>query len=172
MEQRGHYEFSHEAVNLKHMKESKMNTRILALVATLMLTLTQASGHSDNEFGPNGGRILEFSKDQSLHGEVTLTNGMFHVAVLDKNMKPIALTDQSLTVTGGNRNKPEKPKVQKKGAHFVFPALKGDSYLLVLQFRERPSARPIIARFEFDSAKCGGCHKGEWLCDCGTKEKK
>src|SRR5688572_18992051 len=67
--------------NIEHENEnSGVNRR-------LMLTLTSAFGHSDNESGPNGGRILEFSKNQSLHGEVTLTNGMFHVAVLDKNMK-------------------------------------------------------------------------------------
>ncbi len=138
--------------------------------AILLFTITLALAHSDHELGPNGGRILEFSKDQSLHGEVTLTNNVFHVALLDKDMKPIALKDQSLTVTGGSRSNPEKPKVEKKGNYFVFPALKGNTYLLVFQFKETPSAKTVTARFEYDAAKCGACSKPEWLCDCGLKE--
>ena len=153
------------------MKTWNIKTRIIGLVAMLALALT-TFGHSDNEIGPNGGRILEFSKNQSIHGEVTLTNGMFYVGLLDKNMKPVALTEQSLTVTGGDRSNPEKPKVEKQGNHFVFPALKGDSYLLVLQFKERTSAKPITARFEFDDSKCGACKKQEWLCACGKKKEK
>jgi len=147
-----------------------MKTRILALIATVMLTLTPAFGHSDNDIGPNGGRLLKFSKNKYLHGEVTLTNGMFHVAVLDKNMKPVALTDQSLTVTGGSRSNPEKPKVEKQGNNFVFPMLKGDSYIVVFQFKEKPSAKAITARFEYDASVCGSCEKGEWLCACGKKK--
>jgi hypothetical protein len=153
------------------MKSMKMMTQmVMAAVAAMLITMP-AFAHSENEIGPNGGKILEFSKNQSLHGEVTLTNGTFYVAVLDKDMKPVALSDQSLTVTGGDRKNPEKPKVEKQGNHFVFPALKGDSYLLVLQFKESAKAKPITARFEFDDAKCGSCKKQEWLCDCGRKKK-
>jgi hypothetical protein len=155
-----------------NMKESTMKTRMLSVIATLMLAITPALAHSDHELGPNGGRILEFSKDQSLHGEVTLTNGMFRVAVLDKNMKPVALTDQSLVVTGGSRSKPEKPKIERQGDRFVFPALTGDSYLLVFQFKENSKAKTITARFEYDASVCGGCQRAEWLCDCGKKTKK
>ncbi|HEX7859352.1 MAG TPA: hypothetical protein VF773_03435 [Verrucomicrobiae bacterium] len=145
--------------------------KLLATITLAMLSLTTFA-HSDKELGPNGGRILEFSTDQSMHGEVTLTNGTFFVALLDKDMKSVPITDQSLTVTGGSRTSPEKPAVEKRGNLFAFPALKGDSYLLVFQFKPNQTAKPITARFEYDSAICGTCKKGEWLCDCHLKSKK
>jgi|SRR5687768_13916506 hypothetical protein len=148
----------------------KMTKLISGFVVALLLGSMHTVAHSDKEIGPNGGRILEFSTNQSLHGEVTFTNGTFFVAVLDKKMKPLPLEEQSLVVTGGTRSNPEKPKVEKRGDHFTFPALKGDSYMLVFQFQENAAAKPIIARFEFDKATCPTCKKGEWLCDCHVKK--
>src|SRR5687768_13788147 len=127
--------------------------KLTVTMATLILfTLSQVFAHSDAELGPSGGRIVEFSTNQTLHGEVTLTNGQFRVSILDKNMKPVTLTEQTLSVIGGDRKSPEKPKVEKQGNQFVFPALKGNSYLVVLQFKESPSAKQINARFEYDSS--------------------
>lgn len=150
----------------------RMKKLLGTIAAALMLTSLPAFAHSDKEIGPNGGRIVEFSTNQTLHGEVTLTNGTFFVALLDKNMKPLPIKEESLAVTGGSRTNPESPKVEKRDNLFAFRALKGDSYLLVLQFKDSPSAKPIIARFEYDSSICGGCKKGEWLCDCHLKTKK
>ncbi|MFN0066484.1 MAG: hypothetical protein ACKVYV_02510 [Limisphaerales bacterium] len=147
-----------------------MKTSLLTLITVLLLGVTRAHAHGGVELGPNGGRLLEFSENETLHGEVTLTNSFFHVALLDKDMKPVELKEQSLTVTGGDRQKPEKPEVRKVGNHFVFPALKGDDYLLVLQFKDKPSARPVTARFEYDAATCSGCKQAEWLCKCADEK--
>ncbi len=148
-----------------------MKTTLLTLIAALSLGVSSAFGHGGVELGPNGGRILEFSTNETLHGEVTLKDGKFHVAILDKDMKPVALKDQTLVVTGGDRANPEKPKVQKSGNHFVFPALKGDSYLLVLQFKEKPSAKAVTARFEYDATICSACKNPEWLCKCSAEKE-
>jgi hypothetical protein len=147
-----------------------MKASFLALAAVLLLGTARTFAHGDVELGPNGGRIVEFGTNETLHGEVTLKDGQFHVAVLDKDMKPVALKDQKLLVTGGDRSNPENPKVGKVGDHFVFPALKGDSYLVVLQFKPEPSAKFITARFEYDATICSACKKSEWLCECGAKE--
>jgi hypothetical protein len=149
-----------------------MKTSLLNLVAVLLLGVSRTFAHGDVELGPNGGRIVEFSTNRTVHGEITLKDGRFHVAVVDQDMKPVALTDQKLLVTGGDRANPENPKVEKVGNQFVFPALKGDSYLVVLQFKAEPSAKFITARFEYDGAICSACKKGEWLCECGSKETK
>ena len=53
-----------------------MKTKLLLL--TLISTLTFA--HEGVERGPNGGRILEFSKNETMHGEVTLKEGKFQIA--------------------------------------------------------------------------------------------
>lgn len=143
-----------------------MKKSFLTLVAVLCLGVLRTLGHGGVELGPNGGRLVEFSKDHTLHGEVVLKEGKFHVTILDKALKPVALTEQTLAVTGGSRNKPEKPKVEKVGDQFVFPALKGDSYLLAFQFKAGPSAKAVTARIEFDASTCSGCQQAEWLCKC------
>ncbi len=147
-----------------------MKTSLLTLIAVLLLGVTRALAHGGVELGPNGGRLVEFSKNETLHGEVTLADGHFHVRLLDKELKPLAITGQSLVVTGGDRSKPEKPTVEKKGDQFVFPALKGNSYLLAFQFKESPTSRTITARFEYDATICSACKNAEWLCKCGQEE--
>jgi hypothetical protein len=143
-----------------------------AKLTTLILTLTTglAFAHSENEIGPNGGRILEFSKNQSMHGEVTVKEGKFHVAVLDKEMKPVKIEKQSLTATGGTREKPEKLVVEKDATGFIVPLVKEKQWL-ILQYRETSDAKPITARFEYETKPCGQCKKPEWLCACGSKKK-
>lgn len=143
----------------------KLTTLILALTSTF------AFGHADIELGPNGGRILEFSKDETMHGEVTVKDGKFHVALLDKEMKPVALTDQKLTVTSGDRNNPEKLTVEKQGDQFVAPTVK-DGQWVIFQFRPTPNAKPVTARFQYDTSTCGECKKAEWLCACSADEEK
>lgn len=147
-----------------------MKIRLLTLTAALLVGLTQALGHGGVELGPNGGRIVEFSQDETMHGEVLLKDGKFTVTLLDKDMKPVELKDQSLTVTGGSRSNPEKPAVTKEHGHFVFPALKGDDYELVLRFRESPAAKPVTARFTYDAATCTACKNPEWLCKCPSEK--
>lgn len=146
-----------------------MKTKLTALL--LALTATFAFGHADIELGPNGGRILELSKDETMHGEVTVKDGKFHIALFDKEMKPVALADQTLTVTGGDRNKPEKLTVEKQGEQFVAPAVKPGQWV-IFQYRENPKAKAITARFEYDTKACGECKKEEWLCACGSKDEK
>lgn len=144
-----------------------MKTRLLNLISSIALTLG-ALAHSDIEIGPSGGRILEFSQNDTLHGEVTLVNGVFHVALLDKDMKPVEIKHQSLVVTGGDRANLQKPKVETEGRHFVFPALKGDEYPLAFQFKESASSPTITARMTYDAAPCPACKKPEWICACAT----
>ena len=148
-----------------------MKTTLLSIIGTVALALS-ALAHGDVQLGPNGGRIVEFSKNETMHGEVTLVNGVFHVALLDKYMKPVELKDQSLVVTGGDRSSPEKPKVEKQGNHFVFPALKGDEYPLAFQFKESPTAKVVTARMTYDATTCSACKKPEWVCACGSEEDK
>ncbi len=140
-------------------------------LAALLLALTTALsfGHGGVELGPNKGRILEFSKDETMHGEVTVKDGKFHIAVLDKDMKPVKVEAQGLTATGGTRNKPVKLEVTRAADGFFVPLVKDGEWLIV-QYKETPKSKAVTARLEYDTAECDGCKKAEWLCECKKEE--
>lgn len=148
-----------------------MKSLILTVIATLALATTPAFGHGGVEIGPNGGRILELSKNASVHAEVTLKDGKFHVAILDKDMKPVAVKDQSLTATGGTRQKPEKLAVEKTAEGFVIPAVQPGQWLIV-QFKENDKAKAVTARLEYNTETCDACDSPEWVCKCEMNKKK
>ena len=106
-----------------------------------------------------------------MHGELTLKGDRFEIALLDKEMKPVAVSDQELTITIGDRSKPEKIAVEKKDTHFTFPTVKAGEWI-VFQFKQDAKAKAITARVQYDVASCGACKKPEWLCACAAEKKK
>jgi hypothetical protein len=147
-----------------------MKKYLLTLLSSLTLS-TIALAHGEIEVGPNGGRILEFSKDQSMHGEVVLQGDKFHIALLDKDMKPVAIGEQTLVATGGATGKPQKLAVEKTGDKFVLPVVKNGEWL-ILQFKQNAQSKAITARFQYDTAACPTCKNAEWLCKCAEKGEK
>ncbi|MEK0451301.1 MAG: hypothetical protein RL088_3569 [Verrucomicrobiota bacterium] len=145
--------------NTKHMKK-----HIIALLCSLAITIT-GFAHSGVEKGPNGGRLLEFSKDETLHGEVTVKDGKFVIELLDKSHKAVALGEQTLTASGGPSGKAAKLAVEKKDGKFVIPVVKEGEWLIV-QFKADSKAKSITARLQYDTGACDGCKKPEWLCEC------
>jgi hypothetical protein len=147
-----------------------MKKQLLTLLSSLTLT-SAAFAHGEVELGPNGGRILEFSKDESMHGEVVLKDGKFQIALLDKDMKPVAVEAQELTATTADKAKPEKLTVEKKDGKFVVPTVKEGEWI-VFQFRDTAKARPVTARLQYDTNPCGTCKAPEWLCTCSKNGEK
>ena len=145
--------------------KTKLTTLILALTAGFALA------HEGIELGPNKGRILEFSADETMHGEVTEKDGKLHIALLDKDMKPVKAEAQSLTATAGTRQAPVKLEVAKDETGFTVPVPKEGEWL-IMQYKETESGKAITARLHYDTAQCGPCEKPEWRCACGEKEKK
>ncbi len=94
-----------------------MKMKLTALL--LALSTAFAFGHGGVELGPNKGRILEFSKNETLNGEVTVKEGKFQIALLDKDMKAVKVEAQTLTATGGTREKPAKLEVSKTETGFT-----------------------------------------------------
>ena len=148
-----------------------MKTRIAALLFCLAACFLPARAHEGVELGPNGGRILEFSKDETLHGEIAVKNGRFHIALLDKDMKAVAVGTHVLTATGGERARPVKLEVTKEAAGFSLPVVKEGQWL-ILQLRPSPDAKPVTARLHYDTAECSGCKAPEWLCKCRPEAEK
>jgi hypothetical protein len=146
-----------------------MKTKLTTLALTLIAGF--AFAHGGVELGPNGGRILEFSKNESMHGEVTVKGGKFHIALLDKNMKPVAVSDQVLTATTGDRDNPKKLEVTKTDKNFTIPVLKSGEWLIV-QFKGKPDGKAITARMEYNTENCEKCSSPEWLCKCAPEGGK
>jgi hypothetical protein len=141
------------------------NTMKTKLIALLSLITSLTIAHEGVELGPNGGRIIELSKNETLHGEVIAKKDSFHITLLDKDMKPVALADQTLTATTGERRQPVKLDVTKDKQGFVVPLIKAGDWL-ILQFKGDPKAKTITARLEYNTSNCDGCDKPEWLCQC------
>lgn len=146
-----------------------MKTKLTTLVLTLIISVALA--HEGVELGPNGGRILEFSKNETMHGEVTVKGDKFHIAVLDKDMKPVGMAEQTLTAVTGDRNSPQKLEVTKTDKGFSVPAVKPGEWLIV-QFKETPKSKAVTARMEYNTSNCSGCNKPEWVCACKAEDEK
>ena len=146
-----------------------MKTKLTTLALSLLTSLALA--HEGVELGPNGGRILEFSKNETMHGEVIVQKGHFHIALLDKDMKAVAVADQSVSATGGPRDKQAKLEVTKAADGFTVPAVKDGEWLIV-QFKPDAKGKAVTARLHFDASNCEGCSKPEWLCECKEEEPK
>lgn len=142
-----------------------MKIKLLALASLFLVASTSfLSAHGGVELGPNKGRILEFSKDETMHGEVTVKDGKFHIAVLDKEMKPVVVNQQSLVALTGDRDKPTKLQVSQDATGFTVPLVKDGAWLIV-QYKETPDSKSVTARMRYETELCE-CDKPEWLCEC------
>ena len=145
-----------------------MKTKLITLLSLLTAV---AFAHEGVELGPNKGRILEFSKNETMHGEVTVKGDKFHIALLDKDKKPVAMAEQTLTATTGERDKPVKLVVEKDAKGFVVPVVKAGEWL-ILQYKDTPKAKAVTARLEYNTSECEACKKAEWLCECKPDAEK
>ena len=143
----------------------KKTLLLLSFITTLCFA------HEGVELGPNGGRILEFSKDETMHGEVIVKGNKFHIAVLDKDMKPVTMNEQTLTAVTGDRAAPQKLTVEKDVKGFVIPVVKAGEWL-ILQYKKTPETKAFTARLEYNTAICEECSNAEWLCKCKPEAEK
>jgi hypothetical protein len=146
-----------------------MKTKLTTLALSFLTSLALA--HEGVEIGPNGGRILEFSKDETMHGEIAVKGDSFHIALLDKDKKPVSVTEQTLTAITGDRNSPQKLEVTQSEKGFTLPLVKAGEWL-ILQFKLNPKAKAITARMEYNTSECEECKSPEWLCKCKPEAEK
>jgi len=140
------------------------------LISTLLaLTAGFALGHEGIELGPNKGRIIELSSDESMHGEVVEKDGRLHITLSDKEMKPVKIEAQTLTATTGQRSNPVKLEVTVQGDAFTL-ATPAEGDWLILQFKASAKAKAITARVHYNTSKCEPCSNPEWRCACGEKK--
>src|SRR5215204_2834904 len=143
-------------------KYTNMRTKLITLFSLLACAVS-AFGHGEIKIGPSGGRVLPLSEDAKTLGEISVKNGKFQIEVLDKEMKAVPLSDQELSVTAGDRAKPEKLAVEKEGGkYFVAPTAKAGDWV-ILQFKKDAKAKPFTARFQYDTALSKDGKTPNWL---------
>ncbi len=113
--------------------------------------------------------ISEGAENQTIVEFITAKDGKLHIVLPDKDIKPVKVEAQSITATGGTREKPVKLEVTKSENGFIIMAPKSGEWL-ILQYRESSSAKPITARMNYDQKACGTCKSPEWLCACASKK--
>jgi hypothetical protein len=148
-----------------------MKTTLLKLVVAAALA-TPAFAHQEIEIGPHGGRVFKLESKATPHLEVAAKDGRFVVYVLDAKDQPTPVGERVLTITAGERSKPEKLAVEKSAEAFTAPIPKGEEFPVVFQIRETSAAKPLTARLNYNAKPCPECKKPEWMCDCGSTAKK
>ena len=145
-----------------------MKTSILTLAGVLCagLLTVNAAEKSKVEGGPKGGRILEkttpkaeffVEKDKSVS-----------IHFYDAAGKPVAPTDQNVTVIADAKGGKEKIEFEKKGDALVSKTKlpEGDPYNVVVQFKQTADAKAQNYRFKYDLHTCGECKRPEYACVC------
>jgi hypothetical protein len=128
-------------------------TTLLTSLAVALLSIT-AMAHERITIGPKGGRVVYLDSTAIPNVEFVVNKeGRAEIALLDKNRKPIPLTEQDLTLTAGPRSSAKKLKVEKQGDFCVSePLPAGAPYTVVIQIKEKPDAKSLVARVNYDPA--------------------
>lgn len=145
---------------------------LFALVGVLYATpaiLNAETGHDHDHKqlgGPKGGRLLE-NTDPRAEFYVEKDNTVT-VSFYDDTLKPVAATDQSVTVIAETNGEKTQLEFEKKGDVLVskgnLPETKSPN--LVVQFRQSAEAKPINFRFALEKGMCDVCKRSEYACIC------
>ena len=146
------------------MKTAKLI--MAALVIGALTTSLVAAEKKKGLAGPKGGRILE---NTSPHAEfVVEKDHTVTIAFYDDALKPIAVTEQHVTVIAEASGAKTKLEFEKKGDALVSRTKlpPGGDYNVVVQLKQKTDSKPQNFRFTLDLATCGGCKRPEYACIC------
>lgn len=147
-----------------------MKTSVLALAAALcvgLFTVTAADKQDHaHKATPKGGRLLDKTEP---HAEfVVEKDRTVTINFYNEEMKPVAVTAQSVTVQADAKSGKAKLEFEKKGDSLVSKSKlpEGDGYNVVVQFKQTAEAKPQNFRFKLDLAVCKECKRAEYACIC------
>ena len=149
----------------------KIHIRILTVAVALCIGLFTATAADKDEHKhlatPKGGRLLEKTEP---HAEFVIEKDRsVTINFYSHDMKPVAVTTQSVTVQADAKDGKAKLEFEKKGDSLVSKTVlpKDDGYNIVVQFKQTANAKPQNFRFKLDTHICGGCKRAEYGCTCG-----
>ena len=143
-----------------------MKTSLLTLAGVLCAGLLTVTAGDKVEGGPKGGRILEKTSPKAeffVEKDRTVSINFY-----DASMKPVAPTDQNVTVIAEAKDGKAKLEFEKKGNALVSKTKlpEGDGYNVVVQLKQSTESKPQNFRFKYDPSICGGCKRAEYACTC------
>ncbi len=150
----------------------KTNLRILTLAVALCASLALPAIAQDkhehaSKATPKGGRLLDKTEP---HAEfVVEKDRTVTINFYNHDMKPVAVTTQSVTVQADAKDGKAKLEFEKKGDALVSKTKlpDGDGYNIVVQFKQTADGKPMNIRFKLDMNTCGECKRAEYACSCG-----
>jgi hypothetical protein len=145
-----------------------LNSLLAGATLALLPTAFAADGHDHAKkvAGPNGGLVITAVEP---HCELLVTpDRKLKITFLGDDNKPVALKEQSVTATGGDRAKPTKFTFVKADGALVSeqPLPAGDAIPLILQIKTAPEAKAVTKRVALNLAHCPGCKLAEYACTC------
>ncbi len=148
--------------------KNTIKTKLIALI-TLALSLLSATAHERITVGPGDGRLAYLDSTTMPYAEFNVKDGKVHITLLDKDLKTINLTDQTLAITVRQNDSPIKLIVSKSGTEFIAPLPDGTDIWCIFQLKEKEETKAITFRIHYLSEVCAECKKPEWRCICGNK---
>ena len=148
----------------------KTHLRILTLAAVLWVGLFTATAADKNDHAhkatPKGGHLLEKTEPHAefvVEKDRTVTINFYNA-----EMKPVAVTTQTVTVQADAKDGKAKLEFEKKGHSLVSKTNlpEGDGHNVVVQFKQTAEGKPQNFRFKLDLATCGECKRAEYACTC------
>ncbi len=148
----------------------KTSIRILTLAAALCVGLFTATaadkdGHN-HKATPKGGRLLDKTEP---HAEfVVEKDRTVTINFYNNEMKPVAVTTQTVTAIADAKSGKATLQFEKKGDSLVSKSKlpEGDGYNVVVQFKQTADAKVQNLRFKLDMHTCGECKRAEYACIC------
>ena len=139
------------------------------LVAGSLVAPAYAHGsgtHGKKKAGPNGGRVIT-KVTPNVEFFVTADRKV-KLTFLDDAGKPVALSGQTATLTGGDRMNPTKLTFAAKDGALVSeqPLPAGDNVPVVLQLKMTPEASSVTEKFGVNFSTCPECKLSEYACTC------
>jgi hypothetical protein len=149
---------------MKQLLHGLLAGATLALIPTAFAA--DGHDHAKKVAGPNGGLVITAVEP---HCELLVTlERKLKITFLGADIKSVALKDQSVTATGGDRAKPTRFTFIKDGGSLVsgqaLPA--GEVIPLILQIKTAPDAKSVTKRVTLNLANCPGCELAEYACTC------
>ncbi|HCM42647.1 MAG TPA: hypothetical protein DIS66_04985 [Candidatus Omnitrophica bacterium] len=150
----------------------KMVSKLFLAVAILFFALNANAYAADDHKhasvgGPKGGRILENTQPQAeffVEKDRSAT-----VAFYDADLKPVPVSDQSVSVIAETAEKKSSLDFEKKGDVLVSKGVLAEEHALklVVRFKQSADDKTRNFRFVYEDRICDVCKRAEYACICG-----